>query len=719
MPVFAPGECGDGQFLPMGVWIFGTNSSRKQMDARTIRKYAKRYGRQPEPYRTPRRGRVRSGYFAQDSDLLLSAHNAWAAMEEWRRMIARNEEFIFGDQFADLKWDERKCAWIRERTMYQQMGLNPSQYNIVRNILRTVEGVWSSVKTTPVCIAHTDDHQEESEVLSATLKTIYNKDELNKLDLAELKQLMVTGLAVVRCGWAARDNSVDVVNDYVDPYCFFCDTAMRDPRYQDCSLVGAFYDLSIDDIVRLFAKGDKGRAVQLRGAYGEAAHRDERVEEFARSIESRGGEDRLNLDFYTPREATEGLCRLYEIWRKETAECYWVHDRLHGTYNAVFDLTEEEFETENARRMAEQGAMGVPPEEMLLLEWRWGVDTFWRYYYLTPGGLVLDMGINPYWHEKPPFVWEWHEFFIGDVHPFVTDLIDTNKLINRLFATSDLMTKYAAKSLLFVPMSSVAEEYGYDLKYIEEHFADFNAVIPYEAARDGSDRKPTLMNSMQDALQPLNVVTMALRMTEQVSGVYGALQGQQPVAGTPAAMYAQQSQNSAVSLNGLFEAMNSFRRKRDKLNVQLMQQFYTRPRYVYDKESGKQLRYDPERVKHADVEIAISEGTDTPAYRMLLNDVLMQLKQFDTTGLLDLRGLVEVGNYPFKDKLLDYMNKKEQEQQAAMAQMAAAEGAVPQAQGVMPQAQAVSEAEARQATEGYVLNPALVRELMERNAAAQ
>lgn len=668
------------------------------MDARTIKRYAKRYGKQPAPYRSGGRSRTRRDYFASDPDLLMSAHNAWGAMDKWRAEISRNEEFVFGDQFADLIWDERRCCWIKERNQYRQMGLNPSQYNIVRNILRTIEGVWSSVKTTPVCVAHAEDHQQESEALTATLKTIYNKDELNKLDLAELKQLMVTGLAVTRCGWAARENSVDVVIDYVDPYSFFSDSAARDPRYTDCSLVGAFYDLSVDDIVRLFAKGSKARARQIRGAYSGGDHRDELIHEMT----TEG--TRLHRDFFTPSDSQSGRCRLYEIWRKETAECFWVHDRLKGTYNAVFDTTEEELQAENERRIVEQAGMGVPEDEMLLLEYRWGVDTFWRYYYLTPDALVLDMGINPYWHERPPFVWEWHEFFIGDVHPFVTDLISTNKLINKLFATSDLLTKYAAKSLLFVPMSAVAEEYGYDLKYIEEHFADFSAVIPYVTARDGSNTMPTLMNSMQDALQPLNVVTMAMSMTEQVSGVFGALQGRQPLAGTPAAMYAQQSQNSAVSLNGLFESMNSFRRKRDKLCVQLMQQFYTQPRYVWDKETGKKIKYNPDRVKHVDVEIAISEGTDTPAYRMLVNDVLLQLKQYDPNNLLDLRGMIEVGNYPFKDKLLDYLNKKEQEQQQMMMAQ--------QGQPALGQAPA-DPAEAQAATDGYMLNPAMVREMMQ------
>ena len=65
--------------------------------------------------------------------------------------------------------------------------------------------------------------------------------------------------------------------------------------------------------------------------------------------------------------------------------------------------------------------------------------------------------------------------------------------------------------------------------------------------------------------------------------------------------------------------------------------------------------------------------------------------------------MIEVGNYPFKDKLLDYLNKKEQEQMMMMAQ---------QGQQALGQAPADT-AEAQAATDGYMLNPAMVREMMQ------
>jgi len=131
-------------------------------------------------------------------------------------------------------------------------------------------------------------------------------------------------------------------------------------------------------------------------------------------------------------------------------------------------------------------------------------------------------------------------------------------------------------------------------------------------------------------------------------------------------MYAQQSQNSATSLMGVFEAMSSFKTRNAKMMVQLMQQYYTEERYVFDHSSGKRIKWQPEKVRNIEFEITVAENTNTPAYRLMMNDILMQLKQFDTEGLIGLRGLVEVGNFPFKEKLLQYLNTREQERQEMM-----------------------------------------------------
>jgi hypothetical protein len=213
-----------------------------------------------------------------------------------------------------------------------------------------------------------------------------------------------------------------------------------------------------------------------------------------------------------------------------------------------------------------------------------------------------------------------------------------------------------------MPVKSIAEADGYGIDYIEQNMTNFDAVIPYNADNSlPNGGKPEFTNTVAQAFTPLNVVNMYMKLSENVSGVFGALQGSQPTAGTPAQMYAQQSQNSATSLNGIFESVSSFQIRGDKLTVQEMQQFYKGKRYIYEKKSGKFLLYDEEKVKNVDTEISIVENTDTPAYRLMMNDLLFQLKEFDTNNVLDLRGMLEAGNLPFKDQLLDYVNKREQQ----------------------------------------------------------
>lgn len=598
--------------------------------------------------------------FEAAPNLLMSCHNAWQSLSTWRDEIRRNEQFAFGDQHSDRVYDPRKARYVTERKLFEEQGLNPSQYNIIRSTIRTICGLWSSNKTLPACVAQLDNGQAESDILTATMHALYRKNELWKLDYSLVVQLLLTGLMATDNNFANRNGDSDVVNDYIDPFTFFVDNNMRDPRYLDCTLVGYYYDLPIDSIAGIFSKGNRTRAQAIRNLY--SGSMDERIINMTETFT----DERLEKDFFHPGIEGHSLGRVIKVIRKETAPCYWVHDHLHGTYEADFISTEEQLKERLQARIAEQEAMGVQYEDMLLIEWEWSTDTFWKYYYLTPFGDILESQDNPYWHEKPSITFELHEFFVGKIYPFVKDLIDTQKQINKLSAISELLSKFSAKSLLFISTKSIADKEGYGIDYIEDRITDWDAVIPYDGGTNGTNPKPEFVSTIAQAFTPLNVVNMYLRLSENVSSVYGALQGQQPSAGTPAQMYAQQSQNSATSLNGIFECVNSFRTRRDKMNVQLMQQFYKDKKWIYDKDSGKRLMYDPERVRNIDVEVNVVENTDTPAYRLMINQMLMDMKPYDVNNTLDFRGMVEVGNFPFKDKLLNYINEREQQMAQGM-----------------------------------------------------
>ena len=627
-----------------------------QDNSRLIKTYQKKYGKNAKAKLKQDQASYADKDFELNPNVLMSAYNAWVALHPWRKEIFRNEQFVYGDQHSDLVYDYKSKRTVTERRLFIEQGLQPSQYNIIRNILRTIAGVWISNKTLPVCVAQKDENQLESDVLTATLHTVYRKNELRKLRYAQFIQLLISGLMATDINYVNREGDSDVVHDYIDPFAFIIDNNMKDPRYKDCTLVGYFYDLPIEGIAGLFSNGSPARAQKIRDLYrGDS-------EERILSVTSTFTDERLEKDFFTPGPEAYGLGRVIKVQRKETAPCFWVHNRLKGTYVSDFKVTEPELKALYNQMAAEQTAMGVLPEDQLLIDWKWGTDTFWKFYYLTPYGEVLSEEINPYWHKQPSIVFELHEWFIGKIYPFVKDLIDTQKQINKLSAISELLSKYSAKSLLLMPVKSIAEADGYGIDYIEQNMTNFDAVIPYNADNSlPNGGKPEFTNTVAQAFTPLNVVNMYMKLSENVSGVFGALQGSQPTAGTPAQMYAQQSQNSATSLNGIFESVSSFQIRGDKITVQEMQQFYKGKRYIYEKKSGKFLLYDEEKVKNVDTEISIVENTDTPAYRLMMNDLLFQLKEFDTNNVLDLRGMLEAGNLPFKDQLLDYVNKREQQ----------------------------------------------------------
>jgi hypothetical protein len=142
----------------------------------------------------------------------------------------------------------------------------------------------------------------------------------------------------------------------------------------------------------------------------------------------------------------------------------------------------------------------------------------------------------------------------------------------------------------------------------------------------------------------------------------------------------QQTQNATTSLTELFEAYRELREERDTKNMKLIQQFYTEPRYINI--TGRNSRpettiYNPDTVRNAEFDLSLTESTSTPAYRLVMNDFLMQLFQ---TGQVTLTELLENGAFPFADKLLQSVNARQKEMQLPQAAMTGTGQALPVSQ---------------------------------------
>lgn len=125
---------------------------------RSLLKYQKKFGKTPQKAVKKQQFEHTEGFPIMHG-LLMSAYNAWHSLHTWREDIRRNEEFVFGDQHSDRVYDYKNNRFVTERQLFVEQGLQPSQYNIIRNVIRTIHGVWSSNKTLPVCVAQKEENQ--------------------------------------------------------------------------------------------------------------------------------------------------------------------------------------------------------------------------------------------------------------------------------------------------------------------------------------------------------------------------------------------------------------------------------------------------------------------------------------------------------------------------------------------------------------------------------
>jgi hypothetical protein len=581
--------------------------------------------------------------FRRNNDVLMDAFLAWSGLEEFRKMCERNEQYTFGDQWGDRVQDPDSCKMVTERQHILNQGNIPLQNNRIRGIIRTVSGVFQSAQTEPVCVARDRDEQSKGEIMSTAIQYVYQLNKLWGLDTAAFTSFLVTGLGTFKSIYGWRNDKMDVWNDYVNHRRVFFDNHMEDPRHWDCHLVGEVHDLGLYDVISKFAGGSQVKAREIRQLY---AHSDtQRTISNIQNLINRTYERKFD-NFFMANDETR--CRVIEVWKKESKERLRVHDRLTGEYYKAEIEDEQNLIAENARRVTQQTAQGLAPEDMKLIEIEWFVDNYWYYYFMTPYGDILQEGETPFWHGSHPYSFKIYPFFNGKVHPFVGDFIDQQRYINRLITLQDFVIRASAKGVLLVPEESIPD--GMKLEDYADVWAKYNGVIPFKA----KPGVPLPQQIIASAVQPgvTDLLSIQLKLLEDISGVQGALQGRTASSGTPAALYMQQSQNSATALTELFEAFKELREERDTKNMKLIQQFYTEPKYINITGNNARrgsIMYNPSTVRNAEFDLSITESTGTPAYRMVMNDFLMQLF---SAQQISLEELLQNGAFPFADKLL-------------------------------------------------------------------
>lgn len=579
-------------------------------------------------------------------EVLWQAQQYWLAMDMFRRDRERNKNYTYGRQ-----WDDYVCvngSTIREEELIKKQGNVPLKNNLIRRLTSNTLGTFRSQMKEPICIARDRDEQQYGETMSTVLQCNMQLNRMSEVNARSFEEFLISGLVVHRKWYGWRNNKLDCWTDYVQPDNFFIDNNMRDFRGWDCSCVGEIHDVSFENLCGRFAKNEKdyNRLAEIYKFAKDKPYLSATFDNFGYPLQG-------YYDFLVPYDISR--CRVIEVWRKETKPRVRCHDVNNGD---VFKIEIEDFQAlvadENNKRLQEARELGMDESDVPLIRWEWFMDSYWYYYMLTPFGDILEEGETPYEHKSHPYVFKAYPFIDGEIHSFVSNVIDQQRYVNRLITMYDWIMRASAKGVLLFPEDCLPK--GMSMDDVADEWARFNGVIVIKTPKPETPLPQQIANNCTQ-IGISELLNMQLKFFEDISGVNGALQGKPGYSGMSASLYAQQAQNSSTSLLDLLETFSDFIIEGAYKDVKNIQQYYdtARPFNIKGKNSSM-VQYDPRKIRDIEFDLSIVESSATPVFREQSKEILLELWR---ANAITVKQLLKHGNFPFADELLQDISSRE------------------------------------------------------------
>ena len=617
-----------------------------------------------------KRGRTRRNTLRKDIKLLERCRNAWNRFEPARKTRERTMKYTFGDQWSDII--EYKGGRVTERRYIQQKGNIPLQNNIMISIFNTVAGLYEKQGVEPTCFARTPDSQWLSDMMSVALQANLQDTQDSEIRKALFKDYICGGIAVARESYEERDTIWDSWSDYVNPYYVGFEMG-SDPRHQDINLICELHDVSHEDLYFKFAREDYGLTRRILDDVYEIDHkRDYDIEADQNDVY-----DLENVSFDTP--ANRNCCRVIECWYKRTKPRYQCTDPIAQTAeDARFRVEVEDIENvrqENIKRKKVYDEAGVPIEDRAYITAEYIEDVFWYYTFMTPDGTILCEGECPYDYKTHPYTVKFYPFVNGEIHPFLGTVIDQQRYINRLVVMHDMAARSAAKGITIIPKGCIPDDMS--PQDFADQFTEYEGLVIYETNRINPSVRPEVITSNAVQIGTYELLQLQLQLTKDITNVSGALQGKTPSAGTSAARYQMEMQNSSVSLFSLLNDMTNLSEQIAEKKVSNIKQFYDDGRLIISADNTKVMEYDRMSARDVKFRISIKESGATASVAQQANDVGMQLLQM---GAIDALTFLQGSTLPFKDLYINAIQDRQ-------AQMALEQQAQQMQQGMSPEQQ--------------------------------
>jgi hypothetical protein len=596
---------------------------------------------------------VRENGYRRAFDVLMEAQHYWNQMDEFRKSRERNNNYTFGKQWNDLITVDG--VTMTEEEYIKRQGNIPLTNNQIRRLVHAGVGVFRSQGKEPTCFARDRSEQEYGETMTTLLQYVMQVNQMSELNARSFEEYLISAFVVHKKTFGWRDGHLDCWTQKVDTNQVFIDNHMRDVRGWDVKCIGEIHDISWGELVNEFSHSPEDYR-RLKDIYKWADNKGYVVS----AAESFGYSRSQNYDFLLTNEP--GRCRVIEVWRKEQKPRYRCHDLQNGE---IFKIDEEDYLHEvvrvNEERMRMGLSVGMPEDDIPLINAEWFVDDYWYFYFLSPFGHILHEGETPYEHGSHPYVFKAYPFVNGEIHSMVSDVIDQQRYTNRLITLYDWVIRSSAKGALLVPEDCLPS--GVSIEDFAENWAQVNGVILYKPSKSGRVPEQVASNSTNIGVGEL--LNLQLRFFEEISGITGALQGKAGFSGQSAAHYNMQTQNATTTLLDLLDSFSSFIIEGAYKDVKNIQQYYDDKRIVnIVGVKGNKFNPDPQKIRDVAFDLNITESTSTPTYRHMSNEYLMQLFQMQA---INLEQLLEHSTLPFADELLQSVkSQKEQLERGEM-----------------------------------------------------
>ena len=588
--------------------------------------------------------------------LLHRAANCYNSFSEIRERRRRSRRYYRGDQWQDMVTvsinGEKKT--MTEKEYIQSQGKPALKQNLIRPPVRNLIGQLRSQPYKSTVFARNSDNSLAAEMMTVALESALEMNDGKERDARLFQEFCISGFPIYEVSYKydiTRQRSIPKFRA-VSVDRFIPDPDSSDVVGDDVSIVGELVDMSKDELISAYAK-DTEQEMELRQMYASINPENTTKQAFS-------SDNTDSLSFYTPISSSQ--CRVIKVCVLEAEWMLDCHDYLDGTRTIVPISEQENIDAENEARVVMSQSTGI---SVPLIKVRKKYIQRWMYYHLSPHGHILFKMANPYEHKSHPYVFLPYPLVDGEVWGMVEDLIDQQRMVNRMNILLDFVISASSKGVLLVPEECIPDDM--DIEDIAEEWTKYNGVIKIKTKQ--SVQLPQQIVASNFNIGITDMINRQVQWMQDISGVQNAQYGKSASSGTSAARYRQETANASLNAVDYLESFGSMLIKRDWKLMKIIKQYYTEKEYIAlagDEYSDEAHYYDPAVIKNLDFDNTIQKNQDTFTSRFIAEDSIMMLLQ---QGLINLRQYLSVSNTMYSKKLLKQLDELASQEQPSMEQM--------------------------------------------------